>query len=180
MEEKKSIQFINSDYVPLFRIPDGENIIITHTDGTKLVRPCTYIDECHTKVGGNIYHICQFAEQIEKCGANINPEMPPRLPDMCYAQLPSTGEVIQIKRNVIGYVPAPYYTTGNRDKNMRVAAQANDRIGVSMRESAAMLAGSMFGWDIPAADPKNYDCYGNVSKNTISKPKAIQNEERER
>ncbi len=159
-DKQKEIRFITSDYVPLLRIKDGENIVITHKDGTRLVLQCTYIDEYHVKVGKNSYHICQFAEQIEKCGATIDPERPPILPDRCFAQLPSTGEVIIISRSVKGYLPAPSYTMGDREKNFRVVAHENDRLGVSVREAAAMLAGSMFGYDKPAANPLHYDCYG--------------------
>lgn len=167
--DKKEIRFITSDYIPLFRIKDGENIVITHTDGTVLVRPCTYLDEYHVKVGSNVYHICQFAEQIELCGAVINPELPPHLPDQCFAQLPSTGEVIIIRKGQSGYIPAHAYTTGNREKNYRVAAIENDRLGVSAREAAAMLGGSVFGWDKMAADPLNYDCYGKPDKKAVEK-----------
>ena len=167
-DEKKQILFITSDYIPLFRVKDGENIVITHTDGTTLIRQCSFIDEYHVKVGNLTYHICQFAEQIEKCGAVINPEIPPRLPDKCFAQLPSTGEVIVVNKNENGYNPAPSYTTGSREKNYRIVAHENDRLGVSVREAAAMLGGSVFGWDKLAADPLNYDCYGKPDKKAVA------------
>lgn len=36
----------------------------------------------------------------------------------------------------------------------------NPNNGVTRAQEAAMVAGSMFGWDTPAADPKNYDEQG--------------------
>ena len=50
-------------------------------------------------------------------------------------------------------------------KTAREAADiANDTIGVTKKQEAAMLAGSLFGWQTPAADPKNYDDNGNPIK----------------
>ena len=36
----------------------------------------------------------------------------------------------------------------------------NEQIGVTRAQAAAMLAGSMFGWACPGADPANYDAQG--------------------
>ena len=51
----------------------------------------------------------------------------------------------------------------------RAIAQAivdeyNGQLGVSRAQAAAMLAGAMFGWEVPAADPKNYDKEGQPIK----------------
>ena len=41
---------------------------------------------------------------------------------------------------------------------------ANDTMGVTKAQEAAMLAGSLFGWQTAAADPKNYDNNGSPIK----------------
>ena len=35
---------------------------------------CCYIDDYHTQVGNNVYHICQFAELLERGGGTCRPE----------------------------------------------------------------------------------------------------------
>lgn len=78
---KKTIQFIDSDYKELFRIPDGASIKITFPpDDIRgfTVRECKYIDDHHFGMGinGNIfdtYHVAEFAERMEKMGAKYEP-----------------------------------------------------------------------------------------------------------
>jgi hypothetical protein len=69
----KEIRFIDSHYKDLFRIPDGGCIQIHYPDET-VVKPCTFIDEYHTQIGYNVFHICQFAEIMERNGASYMPE----------------------------------------------------------------------------------------------------------
>lgn len=64
----KGIRFIDSGYNELFRIADGEKIVITDSDHKTEERTCRYIDEYHTQIGSEIYHICQFAELMERGG----------------------------------------------------------------------------------------------------------------
>jgi hypothetical protein len=74
--EHKSVQFIDSDYRELFRIPDGESIRITYPpdDGREpKTRACKYIDPYHLRVGNEDYHICEFAEAMERLGAKYEP-----------------------------------------------------------------------------------------------------------
>ena len=73
---KAGIRFINSKYEELFRIEDGEKIKIKYSDGEEQERVCRYIDEYHTEVGNNLYHICQFAEIMERNGSEYAPVEP--------------------------------------------------------------------------------------------------------
>ncbi len=69
----KEIRFIDSRYNKLFTLPDGGNIVVTEFDGKKLTRPCRYLDDTHFEGGGNVFHICQFAEIMEKNSASYEP-----------------------------------------------------------------------------------------------------------
>ena len=85
------------------------------------------------------------------------------LPKQCYSTLASTGEIILIKRGEDGYFPSDLPNSG-REENRRVVDERNREGGVSKAQEAAMSAGSMFGWDVPAADPKSYDENGVLLK----------------
>jgi hypothetical protein len=75
-EAEKGIRFINSRYSELFCIADGEKIEVTNSVGEKSEYVCRYIDEYHTEVGNNLYHICQFAEIMERNGSEYTPVEP--------------------------------------------------------------------------------------------------------
>lgn len=80
----KQIRFINTRYEELFRVPDGEQILITHQNGDwQDYRICKYIDEYHMELIDaeqpqytNIFHIEQFAEITEKDERTIYPLEP--------------------------------------------------------------------------------------------------------
>ncbi len=74
---KKEIRFIDSHYRELFRIPDGESIVISYGDGKKLEKECTFLDEYHTQIGNACFHICEFAECMESIGATYQPAREP-------------------------------------------------------------------------------------------------------
>ena len=78
------------------------------------------------------------------------------LPETCFSILPSSGQLIIIRCGERGYYPSEW-DTGNREENREIASSHNVRRGITDIQEAAMLAGSMFGWGCPAADPKNYD-----------------------
>lgn len=75
-QDKHTIRFIDSEYHTLFTIKDGESIVITRFDGEKLILPCTYIDDCHTRIGSSGFHICEFAELQERSGNLYVPSTP--------------------------------------------------------------------------------------------------------
>lgn len=62
--EGKEIRFIDSHYNNLFKITDGSCVQIHYPNET-VIKPCKFIDEYHTQVGYNVFHICQFAEIME-------------------------------------------------------------------------------------------------------------------
>lgn len=71
------------------------------------------------------------------------------LPEYCYTKSILTGKTIIIQRGQSGY-----YDTDYADLN---ADDLNTQLGVTKAQAAAMLVGSMFGWDTPGADPDRYD-----------------------
>ncbi len=161
---EKGIRFITPEYKEKFRISDGEKIRITFSDGEVKDRVCRYIDDNHVEVGDDLYHICEFAERMEQCGATFIP-LRSDLPEVCYSILPSTGDVIIIKHGESGYYRCEY-STEDKAFNREFANDRNANLGVSKAQIEAMLAGSMYGWDVPAADPKSYDENGTPLRNT--------------
>ena len=102
-----------------------------------------------------------FLEMMEETGSKVIP-MRSSLPEKCFSTLPSADKLIIIQKGEMGYIPSEMQIAG---KTAREAADiANDTIGVTKKQEAAMLAGSLFGWQTPAADPKNYDDNGNPIK----------------
>lgn len=161
---EKGIRFITPEYKEKFRISDGEKIRITFSDGEVKDRVCRYIDDSHVEVGDDLYHICEFAERMEQCGATFIP-LRSDLPEVCFSILPSTGDVIIIKHGESGYYRCEY-STEDKAFNREFANDRNANLGVSKAQVEAMLAGSMYGWDVPAADPKSYDEKGTLLRNT--------------
>lgn len=163
---KQGIRFITPGYKELFRIPDGDHIRILCSDGSHMDRGCRYIDDYHVEIGSdwdNLYHICQFAEMMERNGNTVIP-LRSSLPVQCFSTLPSSGELILLTRGEKGYTPCPEFSVADAGENRRFAEDSNGKKGVTKAQEAAMLAGSMFGWQTPAADPKNYDEQGHPIK----------------
>lgn len=62
----KEIRFIDSNYNELFRIPDGGHIAVKYSDGHIEEKLCNYIDDYHLFIDGVCFHICQWAELMER------------------------------------------------------------------------------------------------------------------
>ena len=77
------------------------------------------------------------------------------LPETCFSILPSSGQLIIIRCGERGYYPSEW-DTGKREENREIASSHNARRGITDIQEAAMLAGSMFGWDTPGANPQWY------------------------
>ena len=77
------------------------------------------------------------------------------LPETCFSVLPSSGQLIIIRHGERGYYPSEW-DTGSREENREIASNHNVRRGITDIQEAAMLAGSMFGWNTPGANPQWY------------------------
>lgn len=157
------IRFITPNYKEKFRIVDGDSIRMIFPSGETRDMPCRYVDETHLEVGNNLYHICEFAERMQRSGILVIP-LRQSLPEKCFSALESTGEIITITKGGNGYTPTGQYPQEGVSPK-EAAAALNDAAGITRAQEAAMVAGSMFGWDTPAADPKNYDAKGVPIKN---------------
>ena len=100
----------------------------------------------------------QFRELMEHAEKNdhIQEHTKDTLPERCYSLLPGSKDVIIIRRNEMGYYKTDIPTASKEDARAIVNLY-NARLGVSKAQEEAMKIGSMFGWDVPGADPKNYD-----------------------
>lgn len=82
----------------------------------------------------------------------------PGLPEFCCCLLPGTEMPVLVRYGERSYVPLEVREPGERAEE--TAGRLNRQLGVTKQQQAAMLWGSMFGWDIPAADPARYDEQG--------------------
>lgn len=71
----KGIRFVDAAYKVLFYVPDGGKIKITHYYGETDITTVRYIDAYHMELGNTVYHICEFADRIERAHAKVEPFM---------------------------------------------------------------------------------------------------------
>jgi len=160
-QAEKGIRFITPHYEEKFRIEDGDMVRIRRFDGREFDRVSRYIDDCHVEVGNELYHICQFAEIMERNGNSVIP-LRNSLPQICYGKVPEKRAIVMFERGFDGYRSASFVTKGRTSQ--KLVDELNSEMGVSKAQAAAMLAGATQGWATSAADPKNYDEQGQPIK----------------
>lgn len=79
---------------------------------------------------------------------------------MCAAKHPTTGKPIFLKSYVHGYFKAPSFLK---------VEEYNTKLGITKGMVEAMLCGSIFGFEVPGADPAHYNDDG-TPKKSIRKP----------
>ena len=176
-DSRKQIRFRDSKYKTLFYVDDGENIVITQPNGERNVRSCIFMDEYHVQVGVRPYHICEFAELMERAGNTYVPEKPQELPDHCFSVHPSTGELIFIERGKKGY-EIGRFSSDNPTLNRSEADRYNLWDRVTPQVEAAMLGGALEGWASPAARVSSYDLRGSPIKPIRTKSRKPKEESR--
>ena len=77
-------------------------------------------------------------------------ELAKKLPDACATILPSTGEAIVIHFGVSGYCPVELFEGQTAASYVEKFNRLNN---VDPIQIDAMETGSMFGWEVPGADP---------------------------
>ena len=108
--------------------------------------------------GGNLYHICEFAERMEQNGNTVIP-LRSSLPEQCYVFVQTENCVGIVKKGESGFYRTDIQG-GKPSETNALVNEMNEKLGLSKGQAEAMKAGSMFGWDTPAADPKSYDKNG--------------------
>lgn len=158
VQASKGIRFITPHYREIFRIPDGDKIRIIRSDGEKVDKVCRYIDDYHTEVGDRLYHICEFAEIMERNGSTVIP-LRSSLPNLCYAINPESEKLIIITKGEKEFTDVT--DEGNTPEQSRKLADGhNSEMGVTKAQKEAMLGGITNGWQTPSANPQNYNEQG--------------------
>ena len=86
-----------------------------------------------------------------------------KLPAFCLSTRPSDGCLIVITHKESGYKVSDI-SAEDSIENQYLAKYINKLLDVTPAQEAAMVAGSMFGWNVPAANPVNYDADGKAIK----------------
>ncbi|WP_294852442.1 DUF4314 domain-containing protein [uncultured Oscillibacter sp.] len=99
---------------------------------------------------------CNNSWRVQTEQELFSPKLAEGLPETCLSTMPGSGTLIVIKRGESGYYPSDW-DTGDPAKNREIADEHNQRRGITPAQEQAMQVGSMFGWEVPGADPKAYE-----------------------
>ena len=74
---RDDVRLINSYYDDLYRVPNHGVIQVDRSDGSSYTARVEHLDDYHFDLGeyGNVYHICQFGEMMERTGSTAYPEI---------------------------------------------------------------------------------------------------------
>ena len=74
---RDDVRLINSHYDDLYRVLNHSVIQVNHSDGSSYTARVEHLDDYHFDLGeyGNVYHICQFGEMMERTGSTAYPEI---------------------------------------------------------------------------------------------------------
>ena len=91
--------------------------------------------------------------------------------DLCYTYLETERTIGIIHRNETGYYKtdlAECNKIKSAEEGKAFVRELNENLGVSIAEQKAMEFGSMFGWNVPAADPDNWSEDGHLIKEKLT------------
>ena len=96
--------------------------------------------------GGELYvHLWQWDNwSIQTEQERFAPKVAEGLPELCFSTLASNGQLICIRRGESGYYPSQW-DTGDKERNVELADELNERRGVTPAQRQAMEIGSMAG-----------------------------------
>ena len=74
---RDDVRLINSHYDDLYRVLNHSVIQVDRSDGSSYTARVEHLDDYHFDLGeyGNVYHICQFGEMMERTGSTAYPEI---------------------------------------------------------------------------------------------------------
>lgn len=74
---RDDVRLINSHYDDLYRVLNHGVIQVDRSDGSSYTARVEHLDDYHFDLGeyGNVYHICQFGEMMERTGSAAYPEI---------------------------------------------------------------------------------------------------------
>ena len=74
---RDDVRLINSHYDDLYRVPNHGVVQVDRSDGSSYTARVEHLDDYHFDMGeyGNVYHICQFGEMMERSGSTAYPEI---------------------------------------------------------------------------------------------------------